>query len=121
MTPKREPFGSLDVVSFPKAFGASKGLGALQKPSEDTRRSFSKFLRPKPTSPVLGPRVVSGRGSHVLGEGRVDKPCLGRLLESSGFAWAPTSSLILNANKLPVLGYQTNFWESSPTGLHTWA
>ena len=64
-----EPFGSLDVVSFPKAFGASKGLGALQKPSEDTRRSFSKFLRPKPTSPVLGeglPLQCSGRSSRKL-------------------------------------------------------
>ena len=57
----------------------------------------------------------------MLGEGRVDKPRLGRLLESSGFAWATTSSLIFNANKLPVLGYPTNFCESSPTGLHTWA
>ena len=78
--------------------------------------SVLKSLLPKPSNPTLGEGLPP-----VLGEGRLEKSCLGRLLESSGFAWATTSSLDLNIYTLPVLGSQTNFWESSLIGLHTWA
>ena len=70
---------------------------------------------------TLQSHARGGAPSPVLGEGRLEKSCLGSLLESSGFAWATTSSLNFSINKLPVLGYQTNFWESSLIGLHTWA